>query len=179
MTPLNTCKVSGGIVIWRLQPVVAIAILPGGDAAPADHTGVKVALIEEELAGGRTEVGTLEIALVAGSVKPVGFLLYGLRVGILGEDDVRVICQPLAGVHKRELQVVHHQVNGAAMGIANVTLVGVLAHIEVQAGMPVVVERAKRRMSVDREAKPLSNSLDGECSELFKIKFIYHMVNSF
>ena len=126
---------------------MAIAILPGGDAAPADHTGVKMALVEEELAGGRTEVGTLEIALVARSIKPVGFLLHGLRVGILGEDDVGIVCQPLAGVHKRELQVVHHQVNGAAVGIAHIALVGVAAHIEVEAGMPVVVEGAKRLMS--------------------------------
>ncbi len=86
------------------------------------------------------------MALVAGSVKPVIFILHGLRVGILGENDVRVICQPLAGVHKRELQVVHHQVNGAAMGIAHIALVGVLAHIEVQAGVPVVVERKQMRM---------------------------------
>ena len=126
---------------------MAVAILPGGDAAPADHTGVKMALIEEELAGGRTEVGTLEIALVARSVKPVGFLLDGLRVGILGEDDVGIVRQPLAGVHKAQVEVVHHQVNGAAVGIAHVTLVGVATHVEVQAGMPVVVKGAKRRMS--------------------------------
>ena len=158
---------------------MAIAILPGGDAAPADHTGVKMALIEEELAGGRTEIRTLEIAGIAAGIEAVGFLLHGLRVGILGEDDVGIICQPAAGFHKAQVKVVHHQVNGAAMGIAHIALVGVLAHIEVQAGMPVVVEGAKRHVTGHGEAKPLSNSLNGECSELFKIKFIYHLVNSF
>ena len=44
----------------------------------------------------------------------------------------------------------------------------VAAHIEVEAGMPVVVEGAKRHVTGHGEAKPLSNSLNGECSELLK-----------
>ena len=174
ISPLNTCKVSGGIVIRSLEPVVAVAILPGGDAAPADDTRVEVALVEEELTGGGTEVRALEIARITTGIETVGFLLDGLRVGILGEDDVTIVGEPLAGFDERELQVVHDKVDRASVGVAHVAFVGVLADVEVEAGVPVVVKGAQGHMTRGPEAKPLSNSLNGECSELFKIKFIYH-----
>ena len=126
---------------------MAVAILPGGDATPADDTRVEVALFEEEAFGGIIEVGTVEIPLVARRVETIGFLLDGLRVGILGEDDVAIVGEPLAGVHKAQIQVVHHKVDGATVGIAHVTLVGVLAHVEVEAGVTIIVEGAKRLMS--------------------------------
>jgi hypothetical protein len=93
-----------------------------------------------------------------------------LRVGILGEDDVAVVGQPLAGVLEAKMKVVHHQIYGAAVGIAHVAFVGVLAHVEVEAGMAVVVKRAKGHVTRGPEAKPLSNSLDGECSELLEFE---------
>ena len=91
-----------------------------------------------------------------------------MRVGILAEDDVAVVGQPLASVQEGLVEVVHHQVNRAAVGIAHKTLVGVLGHIEVEAGVTVVVEGTEGHMARGTEAKPLSNSLNGECSELFE-----------
>lgn len=63
------------------------------------------------------------------------------------------------------MQVVHHQIDGTAMCIAHVTLVGVLAHVEVEAGVTVVVKRTEGHVAYRTEAKPLSNSLVGECYE--------------
>ena len=65
VTPLDSRQVAVGIVVGRLEPVVAVAILPGGDAAPADDAWVKPSLIEEEPAGGRREVRMLKVTQVA------------------------------------------------------------------------------------------------------------------
>ena len=67
------------------------------------------------------------------------------------------------------MEVVHDKVYRAAMGITDVTLVRVLAHVEVEAGVTVVVEGTEGHVAHGTEAKPLSNSLDGECSELQKV----------
>ena len=65
VTPLDSSEVAVGIVVRRLEPVVAVAILPGGEAAPADDAWVEPSLIEEEPAGGRTQVWMLEVTQVA------------------------------------------------------------------------------------------------------------------
>ena len=94
-----------------------------------------------------------------------------MRVGILAEDDVAVVGQPLAGFDEAEVEVVHHQVDGAAVGIAHKTLVAVLGHIEVEAGVTVVVEGTEGHVARGTEAKPLSNSLYGQSPNFFNIKF--------
>ena len=63
--PLDSREVAVGIVVGCLEPVVAVAILPGGDAAPADDAWVEPSLVKEEPAGGRREVRTLEVTQVA------------------------------------------------------------------------------------------------------------------
>ena len=40
------------VVVGDLEPVGALAVAPGGEAAPADDSGVEVALGEEEGFGG-------------------------------------------------------------------------------------------------------------------------------
>ena len=168
--PLDSNKIAVGIVVGRLEPVVAVAVLPGGDAAPADDAGIEVALVKEEPAGFPGKVRTLEVAQVARGIEAVGLLLHGLRVGILGEDDVGIVGEPAAGIEEVLVQVVHHQVYRAAVGIAHVALVGVLAHVEVQAGVPVVVEGTEGHVAHGMEPEPSGNSLDGECTELGKLR---------
>ena len=65
VTPLDSRQVAVGIVVGRLEPVVAVAILPGGDAAPADDAWVEPSLIKEEPAGGRREIRMLKVTQVA------------------------------------------------------------------------------------------------------------------
>ena len=130
--------------------------------APADDTRVEMALVEEESFGGIVEIRAVEITLVARRVETVGFLLDGLRVGIVGEDDVAIVGEPLAGVDERELQVVHDKVDGAAVGVAHVAFVGVLADVEVEAGAAVVVERTERLMSRRAQPEALCNAFNRE-----------------
>lgn len=161
---LDANEIAFNVVVGGLEPVVAVAVLPGGDAAPADDSGVKFSFFEQEFTGFRNQEWTVEILLIARRVEAVGFLLDGLGVGILGEDDVGVVGQPLAGFDEAEVEVVHHQVDGAAVGVAHVAFVGVAAHVEVEAGVAVVVEGTESHVARGTQAKPLSNSLDGECS---------------
>ena len=100
MTPLDTGKVSGDIVVGCLEPIVAVAVPPRGDATPTDDTWVQVALVEEKSTGFRNQEWTVEILLIAKRVETVGLLLDGLRVGIFGEDDVAIIGEPLAGINE-------------------------------------------------------------------------------
>ena len=91
---LDANQLAVHIVIGRLEPVVDVAILPGGDAAPADDAWVQPSLVKEEPAGGGAQVGTLKVTQIARGIEPVGFLLHGLRVGILAEDNVAVTPVP-------------------------------------------------------------------------------------
>ena len=49
---LYSDKFSLGVEVGDLEPVGALAVAPGGEAAPADDSGVEVALGDEEMAGG-------------------------------------------------------------------------------------------------------------------------------
>ena len=55
-----------------MEPVDALAVAPGGEAAPADDAGVEVALVEEEVASFGGKVRALEVTLVAGGVEGGG-----------------------------------------------------------------------------------------------------------
>ena len=80
-----------------------------------------------------------------------------------------LLTQPLTGFQKALVQKVHHEVYRASVDITHVTLIRILAHVEVEAGVTVVVEGTEGHVTHGTEAKPLSNSLYGECSELQKI----------
>ena len=54
-----------------------------------------------------------------------------------------LVCEPLAGFLEVLAKYLHGKVDGAAMGIAHKALEGVLAYLEREAGMLVVVEGAE------------------------------------
>ena len=63
------------VVVGDLEPVDALAVAPGGEAAPADDAWVEAALVEDEVAGGGGEVGAVEEGGVAGGVEGgLGFM---------------------------------------------------------------------------------------------------------
>jgi hypothetical protein len=68
VTVLDADEVAVGVEVGDLEPVGALAVLPGGEAAPADDAGVETADFEEEVAGFGAEVGVLEEGGVAGNV---------------------------------------------------------------------------------------------------------------
>ncbi len=58
-----------GGVVGDLEPVGALAVAPGGEAAPAYDAWVETALVEEEGFGSRGEVGMEEETFVARGVE--------------------------------------------------------------------------------------------------------------
>ena len=48
---LDADEVAVGVVVGDLEPVGALAVAPGGEAAPADDAWVEAAGVEEEVAG--------------------------------------------------------------------------------------------------------------------------------
>ena len=66
---LDADEVAVGVVVGDLEPVGALAVAPGGEAAPADDAWVEAALVEEEVAGFGGEVGVVEEGGVAGGVE--------------------------------------------------------------------------------------------------------------
>lgn len=168
-----------GIVVGDLEPGVAVAILPGGDAAPADNARVEVALVEQEPARFLREEGTLEVAGISAGVETVGFLLHGLRVGIFTEDDIGIIREPLASFRKRLVQITHHQVNRSSRGIAYVAFIRVAAHVEMEAGVTVVVKRAERHVAHGLKAEPHGHSLNRKGTEIQYVSFFDHSFQVF
>ena len=72
---LDADEVAVGVVVGDLEPVGALAVAPGGEAAPADDARVEAALVEEETACFGGEVGAVEVLLVAGGVEgELGFM---------------------------------------------------------------------------------------------------------
>lgn len=72
---LDADEVAVGVVVGDLEPVDALAVAPGGEAAPADDARVEAAGVEEEVAGFGGEVGAVEEVGVAGGVEGgLGFM---------------------------------------------------------------------------------------------------------
>ena len=142
---------------------------PRRDAAPANDPRIELPLFVQETAGGWVDGRVLEVALVAIGLEGVALLLNGLGVGMVGEDDVRVIGQPLAGFDKGELEAVHHQVDGTSMGFAHIAFEAVLADMEVEAWVTVVMKWALGLVTGDRKPQPRGHSLDGERPELSEL----------
>ena len=70
--------------------------------------------------------------------------------------------KPSTGLEERFAEVTHHEVDGAAVGIADEAAEGVAATIVGEAGVMVVVERAEALVACDAEAKALGNGFYGE-----------------
>ena len=69
VTVLDADEVVVLVEVGDLEPVGALAVLPGGEAAPADDAGVEAADFEEEVTGFGAQVGVLEEGGVAGGVE--------------------------------------------------------------------------------------------------------------
>ena len=74
-------------------------------------------------------------------------------------------CQPPAGLGQGDVELVHDQVDGAAMGIACKAVEGVAAHMEMERGMPVLMEGAACQMAHHRYAQLGCHAQDGEAAE--------------
>ena len=131
-------------VVGDLEPVDAVAVVPGGEAAPADDAGVEAALVEEEVAGGGREVGAGEEAGVAGGVEGLG-VTYSFpplgdspyvrgRAADAGGGETAghsgAVGEPGAGFGEGFVEEVHDEVDGAAVGVADEAAVGVAAGVE-------------------------------------------------
>ena len=72
---LDADEAAVGVVVGYLEPVGALAVAPGGEAAPAGDAWVEAAGVEEETACFGAEVGAVEVLLVAGGVEGgLGFM---------------------------------------------------------------------------------------------------------
>ena len=66
---LDADEMAVAVVVGDLEPFDAVAVAPGGEAAPADDTRVELSLLKEELSCCGAEVGALEEAFVAAGVE--------------------------------------------------------------------------------------------------------------
>ena len=77
-----------------------------------------------------------------------------------------LVGQPMAGGLEILAEMAHHEVDGAARGPTNEAAEGVPTHVERQAGVSVVVERAEAFVARNVESESLCDPLDGEVAEL-------------
>ena len=89
--------------------------------------------------------------------------------GVFVEDDVRIVGQPLAGFEKRQMQVLHYQVDGSAIFATYIAAIAVFTDVEVQRRMTVVVKRTEADVPADAESQSLSDPLDGEVDKLLNL----------
>ena len=147
-----------GGVVGYLEPFAALTVAPGGEAAPADHGGADPALFVEELLCPLAEPRLTEIGFVAGGVEGLrGGPLFCPRVG-RGEGR-GAVGEPPAGVAEVEAEGPHHEVYGAAAGVAYEAPEGVSADVEREAGMAVAVEGAEGLVGVYLEPEALRHLL--------------------
>ena len=66
---LHAHQLALAAVVGDLQPADALLVAPRGEAAPADHSRVESALIEEKAARGLVEEGVLEVAGVVAGIE--------------------------------------------------------------------------------------------------------------
>ena len=81
--------------------------------------------------------------------------------------------QPSASLLKILIQIFHHQVDGAAMSPADEAAEGVLAHLERERGVVVIVKRAEALVSHHPQSKPLRDPLDGQVAKPLKFQLIH------
>ena len=83
----------------------------------------------------------------------------------MDQDAVR-IGQPVAGIEEVFVQKMHHQVDAPSRSTAHEAAIPIGSEAEGQAGVVVVVERAKALVPVHLESKSLCDPLDGKVAEL-------------
>ena len=81
--------------------------------------------------------------------------------------------EPAAGFFEVVVEVAHHEVDGAAVVVADEAPVGVLPWVEGKTGVVVVVEGAERLVAEDLEPEAFRDPLDGEVAEPLKVKLIH------
>ena len=81
--------------------------------------------------------------------------------------------KPSAGFGERLAEVAHHEVDGAAAGIADEAAEGVAPAVEGEAGVMVVVERAEALVASDAEAKTLGYGFYGERAATLYFIFVH------
>ena len=84
-------------------------------------------------------------------------------------NDVVLVIEPIAGIHKRFVEVLHHEVYHSAMGVADEALVAVLATMKGQGWMLVSMERAEGLVTCNAQAQRLSDLLDWQGLQLLYI----------
>ena len=81
--------------------------------------------------------------------------------------------QPAAGLLKIFIQILHHQVNRPALGIAHEASERVLAHLKRKRGVVVVVERTERLVAHHPQSEPLRDPLYRKVAKLLQFKLIH------
>ena len=83
--------------------------------------------------------------------------------------------EPSAGIGERFAEVAHHEVDSAAVGIADEATVGVATDVVGEAGVVVVVERAETLVTCDAKAKALGNGFYGKGTETGDFVFVHNL----
>ena len=165
VTVLDADEVVVLVEVGDLEPVGALAVLPGGEAAPADDAGVEAADFEEEVTGFGGETGVLEEGGVAGGVEgslTPGPSPWGEGCGMLGVASA--VGEVEAGFAEVFVEEVADEVDGVAVGAAGEAAVGVFTEVEGEGGVVVVVEGAEGLVAVDLDAEAGGDFFDGEGS---------------
>ena len=89
-----------------------------------------------------------------------------------GNNQVVLICQPLASFQERLVEIPHHEVNNSSMSITNIALVAVAATVECEAGMLIRMERTQGLMVTYLEPQGLSDLLDWQVLKLLDIETV-------
>ena len=179
VTVLDADEVVVLVEVGDLEPVGALAVLPGGEAAPADDAGVEVTLFEEEVAGFGAQVGVLEEGGVAGGVEgslTPGPSPWGEGCGMLGFAGA--VGEVEAGLLEVFVEEVADEVDGVAVGVADEAAVGVLPYVERQTSVVVVVEGAECFVVAHVEAEARGEVFDGDGAEEGDL-FLCHGIDGF
>ena len=83
--------------------------------------------------------------------------------------------KPSTGLGERFVKVTHHEVDGAAVGIADEATEGVAPTVVGETGVMVVVERAEALVACDAEAKTLGNGFYWEGAETLYFVFVHNL----
>ena len=89
--------------------------------------------------------------------------------------NIRAVGKPSAGFLEVLVQGVHHEVDGAAVGIADEATEGVATDVVGETGVMVVVEWAETLVTCDAKAKALGNEFYGEGAEFFYFVFFHNL----
>lgn len=92
----------------------------------------------------------------------------------LRNREVVIVSKPFAGIDEAIVEVFHHEIYRAAMGIANETTITILSAIKSQRWIGIVVKGTKSAMVRDCESQGLSDLLDRQVLKLLNIDLAKH-----